>query len=40
LKTSSCVCTVPRSAEQQLHQSKKVSKLVEIGVLEEDYSSK
>jgi hypothetical protein len=31
--------TVPRSVEQQLHQSKKIVRLVDIGVLEEDYSS-
>jgi hypothetical protein len=31
--------TVPRSAEQQLRQSKEIVRLVEIGVLEEDYSS-
>jgi hypothetical protein len=34
-------CTVPRSVEQQLQQSKEIVKLVDIGVLEdnEDYSS-
>jgi hypothetical protein len=31
--------TVPRSVEQQLQQSKKIVRLVDIGVLEEDYSS-
>jgi hypothetical protein len=31
--------TVPRSVEQQLQQSKEIVRLVEIGVLEEDYSS-
>jgi hypothetical protein len=31
--------TIPRSAEQQLQQCKEVVRLVEIGVLEEDYSS-
>jgi hypothetical protein len=31
--------TVPRSVEQQLHQSKEIERLVDIGVLEEDYSS-
>jgi hypothetical protein len=30
---------VPRSMEQQLQQSKKIVRLVDIGVLEEDYSS-
>jgi hypothetical protein len=30
---------VPRSVEQQLQQSKKIVRLVDIGVLEEDYSS-
>jgi hypothetical protein len=30
--------TVPRSVEQQLQQSKEIVRLVEIGVLEEDYS--
>jgi hypothetical protein len=34
------VYTVPRSVEQQMHQSKKIVRLVDIGVLEEDYSSK
>jgi hypothetical protein len=32
--------TVPRSVEQQLQQSKEIVRLVDIGVLEEDYSSK
>jgi hypothetical protein len=31
--------TVPRSVEQQLQQSKKIVRLVDIGVLEKDYSS-
>jgi hypothetical protein len=31
--------TVPRSGEQQLQQSKEILRLVDIGVLEEDYSS-
>jgi hypothetical protein len=31
--------TVPRSVEQQLQQSKDNVRLVDIGVLEEDYSS-
>jgi hypothetical protein len=31
-------CTVPRSVEQ-LQQSKEIVRLVDIGVLEEDYSS-
>jgi hypothetical protein len=31
--------TVPRSVEQQLHPSKEIVRLVDIGVLEEDYSS-
>jgi hypothetical protein len=31
--------TVPRSVEQQLQQDKKIVRLVDIGVLEEDYSS-
>jgi hypothetical protein len=30
---------VPRSVEQKLHQSKEIVRLVNIGVLEEDYSS-
>jgi hypothetical protein len=32
------VYTVPRSVEQQLQQSKEIVRLVDIGVLEEDYS--
>jgi hypothetical protein len=32
-------CTVPRSVEQQLQQCKEIVRLVDIGVLEEDYSS-
>jgi hypothetical protein len=32
--------TVPRSLGQQLQQSKEIVRLVDIGVLEEDYSSK
>jgi hypothetical protein len=31
--------TVTRSVEQQLHQSKEIVRLVDIGVLEEEYSS-
>jgi hypothetical protein len=31
--------TVPRSVEQQLQQSKELVRLVDIGVLEEDFSS-
>jgi hypothetical protein len=31
--------TVPRSVEQQSHHSKEIVSLVDIGVLEEDYSS-
>jgi hypothetical protein len=31
--------TVPRSVEQQWQQSKEIVRLVDIGVLEEDYSS-
>jgi hypothetical protein len=31
--------TVPKSVEQQLQQSKKIVRLVDIGVFEEDYSS-
>jgi hypothetical protein len=31
--------TVPRSVEKQLQQSKEIVRLVDIGVLEEDYSS-
>jgi hypothetical protein len=31
--------TVPRSLEQQLQQGKEIVRLVDIGVLEEDYSS-
>jgi hypothetical protein len=30
---------VPRSVEQQLQQAKKIVRLVDIGLLEEDYSS-
>jgi hypothetical protein len=29
--------TVPRSVEQQLQQNKEIVRLVDIGVLEEDY---
>jgi hypothetical protein len=35
----SCAYTVPRSVEQQLQQSKEIVRLVDIGVLEEEYSS-
>jgi hypothetical protein len=31
--------TVPRSVEQKLQQSKEIVRLVDIGILEEDYSS-
>jgi hypothetical protein len=31
--------TVPRSVEQQLQPSKEIVRLVDIGILEEDYSS-
>jgi hypothetical protein len=31
--------TVPRSVEQQLQEGKEIVRLVDIGVLEEDYSS-
>jgi hypothetical protein len=31
--------TVPRSVEQQLQPSKDIVRLVDIGILEEDYSS-
>jgi hypothetical protein len=31
--------TVPRTVEQELQQCKEIVKLVDIGVLEEDYSS-
>jgi hypothetical protein len=31
--------TVPRSVEQQLQQNKEIVRLVNIGVIEEDYSS-
>jgi hypothetical protein len=31
--------TIPRSMEQQLQHSKQIVRLVDIGVLEEDYSS-
>jgi hypothetical protein len=31
--------TVPRSVEQPLQQSKEIVRLVDIGVVEEDYSS-
>jgi hypothetical protein len=31
--------TAPRSVEQQLQQSKEILRLVDTGVLEEDYSS-
>jgi hypothetical protein len=34
-----CAYTVPRSVEQQLQQGKEIVTLVDIGVLEEDYSS-
>jgi hypothetical protein len=31
--------TIPRSVERQLQQSKEIVRLVDIGVLEKDYSS-
>jgi hypothetical protein len=31
--------TLPRSVEQELQQSKEIVRLMDIGVLEEDYSS-
>jgi hypothetical protein len=31
--------TVPRSVDQQLQQSKEIVRFVDIGILEEDYSS-
>jgi hypothetical protein len=34
-----CTYTFPRSVEQQLQHSKDIVRLVDIGVLEEDYSS-
>jgi hypothetical protein len=34
-----CAHTVPRSVEQQLQHRKEIVRLVDIGVLEEDYSS-
>jgi hypothetical protein len=34
-----CAYTVPRSVEQQLQQLKEIVRLVDIRVLEEDYSS-
>jgi glutamyl/glutaminyl-tRNA synthetase len=34
-----CAYTVPRSVEQQLQQCKEIVRLVDIGVLEYDYSS-
>jgi hypothetical protein len=34
-----CAYTVPRSVEQQLQQCKEIVRLVDSGVLEEDYSS-
>jgi hypothetical protein len=34
-----CAYTVPRSVEQQSQHSKEIVRLVDIGVLEEDYSS-
>jgi hypothetical protein len=34
-----CAYTVPRSVEQQLQQNKEIARLVDIGVLEEVYSS-
>jgi hypothetical protein len=37
--THVCAYTVPRSVEQQLQLIKEIVRLVDIGVLEEDYSS-
>jgi hypothetical protein len=34
-----CAYTIPRSVEQQLQQSKQIVRLMDIGVLEEDYYS-
>jgi hypothetical protein len=34
-----CAYTVPRSVEQQLQQRKEIVRLVDIGVLEENYFS-
>jgi hypothetical protein len=34
-----CAYTDPRSVEQQLQQNKDIVRLMDIGVLEEDYSS-
>jgi hypothetical protein len=34
-----CAYTVPRSVEQKLKKIKEIVRLVDIGVLEEDYSS-
>jgi hypothetical protein len=34
-----CAYTAPRSVEQQLQQTKEIVRLVNIGVLEEHYSS-
>jgi hypothetical protein len=34
-----CAYTVPRSVGQQLQQCKEILRLLDIGVLEEDYSS-
>jgi hypothetical protein len=34
-----CTYTVPRSVQQQLQQSKEIVRLMDIGILEEDYSS-
>jgi hypothetical protein len=39
IHTHVCAYTVPRSVEHQLQQSKEIVRLVDIGVLEEDYSS-
>jgi hypothetical protein len=34
-----CEYSVPRPVEQQLQQSKEIARLMDIGALEEDYSS-
>jgi hypothetical protein len=39
IHTHVCAYTVPRLVEQQLQQNKEVVRLVDIGVLEEYYSS-
>jgi hypothetical protein len=34
-----CALTIPRSLEKKLQQDKEILRMVELGVLEEDYSS-